>query len=149
MEVVVDCCVLQAALSTTPHIDALAFVMKLVADPHVIMVDHDHHIEQEYARYFKRVSPLYDVVVSRLLTTPRKKSYADGRLNSAWKRKLNALSCHPDDRPYIGVAARSPDHRLTSNDGRSILDPDIRTYLESELGLSVFGLPEIGQALLP
>jgi hypothetical protein len=147
VEVVIDCCVLQAALGPDLHLDALCFVTDVLKKPHVIAVDHQKKIEGEYRRYFHRVSRLYDAVVAELLTTPGKTYYRDGKLSAAASRKLTSLQCHLEDRPYIAVAANSADGRIASNDGRSILHPDIRSYLESELGLKVFGLPEIPSAL--
>lgn len=147
MEVVIDCCVLLAALSPPHHVEALDFVTDVLQKSHVIVVDTQGHIQEEYRRYCGRGSVLYDSVVAKLLTTPRKRRQVDGRPNAAWTRRLNTLSCHSPDRPYIAVAARSADRRLVSDDGKSILRSDIRQYIESALDVKVYGLAEVSQVL--
>jgi hypothetical protein len=148
VDIAVDCCLLLELKNA--EIDVVRFVSRLL-DPrydHRVLLDHERAIEREYEAHVDRARPdLYTEVVQQLLYTPSNFYKYSGRPCSHLARRLEEIGFHQKDRPYVGVASRSPHKRVASIDSRSFGDPTKRQCLESEFGLRIVDRSELDSAL--
>ncbi len=128
-------------------LDALALLHQIKAR-HRIAIDHDREIWRQYTKHVQANSHV-GVWVRFMIGTSNKIFWRAGRVSSRHEDGLvSILRFDRADLVFVGVASNGPDRLIVSED--SDYSPEIRTYLETNLGVVVLSVREaLDRALDP
>lgn len=120
------------------NFDALDFLLAVLRH-HKVVFDHERHIEQEYQRCLKRTRNRYLEEWFKRLITRQARVFYSGRLPNRHERALLRMNFDRSDLPFVGVAHRSKDKLLVSED--SDYTQQVCDYLQQQLQVKVLSLP--------
>ncbi len=119
------------------NFDALDFLLAVLRH-HKVVFDHERHIEQEYQRCLKRTRNRYLEEWFKRLITRQARVFYSGRLPNRHERALLRIKFDRSDLPFVGVAHRSKDKFLVSED--SDYTQQVCDYLQQQLQIKVLSL---------
>ncbi|MFA0784009.1 hypothetical protein [Fervidibacter sacchari] len=120
------------------NFDALDFLLAVLRH-HKVVFDHERHIEQEYQRCLKRTRNRYLEEWFKRLIARQARVFYSGRLPNRHERALLRMNFDCSDLPFVGVAHRSKDKLLVSED--SDYTQQVCDYLQQQLQVKVLSLP--------
>ncbi|MEJ7613598.1 MAG: hypothetical protein SQA66_08160 [Candidatus Fervidibacter sacchari] len=120
------------------NFDALDFLLAVLRH-HKVVFDHERHIEQEYQRCLKRTRNRYLEEWFKRLIARQARVFYSGRLPNRHERALLRMNFDRSDLPFVGVAHRSKDKLLVSED--SDYTQQVCDYLQQQLQVKVLSLP--------
>ena len=120
------------------NFDALDFLLAVLRH-HKVVFDHERHIEQEYQRCLKRTRNRYLEEWFKRLIARQARVFYSGRLPNRHERALLRMNFDCSDLPFVGVAHRSKDKLLISED--SDYTQQVCDYLQQQLQVKVLSLP--------
>ena len=120
------------------NFDALDFLLAVLRH-HKVVFDHERHIEQEYQRCLKRTRNRYLEEWFKRLIARQARVFYSGRLPNRHERALLRMNFDRSDLPFVGVAHRSKDKLLISED--SDYTQQVCDYLQQQLQVKVLSLP--------
>lgn len=110
---------------------------------HKVAVDLGRCILRQYEKCFKRTKNKNEFPQKwwrRIKDTSNKLTFRHGKVSNRCNKHLQDLCCHNDDFPFIGVASRTKDKLLVTED--SDYTSEIRKYLKKELLVQVMSIEE-------
>ena len=120
------------------NFDALDFLLAVLRH-HKVVFDYERHIEQEYQRCLKRTRNRYLEEWFKRLIARQARVFYSGRLPNRHERALLRMNFDCSDLPFVGVAHRSKDKLLVSED--SDYTQQVCDYLQQQLQVKVLSLP--------
>jgi len=119
--------------------DALDFLLAVLRH-HKVVFDHERHIEQEYQRCLKRTRNRHLEEWFKRLIARRKRVFYSCRLPNRYEQALIGMKFDRSDLPFVGVAYRSKDKLLVSED--SDYTQQVCDYLQQQLQVKVLSLSQ-------
>jgi hypothetical protein len=143
IEWTVDTCVLYKVHEKT-DVDALHFLLS-VLDKHCVAFDKEGHIWKEYEKCLEKTR---DRVLSewfKRIVRDKRLVWHSGKLAARYKQALLKMKFDPSDLPFVGVASRSKDKLLVSED--SDYTREVCGYLQETLSVRVLSVDQ-GRTLI-
>jgi len=117
--------------------DAFAFLIDVLRH-HKVVFDHERHIEREYQRCLKRTRNRHLEEWFKRLIARQARVFYSGRLPNRHERALLRMNFDRSDLPFVGVAYRSKDKLLVSED--SDYTQQVCDYLQQQFQVKVLSL---------
>jgi hypothetical protein len=115
-------------------------LLVLIAEHHCILLDQEGHMAREYEICLQRTGSLVLRNWLKRLRDRKAITFRSGKLPSIHKRALLRMKFDRSDLPFVGVAYRSKDKLLVSED--SDYTPQVCNYLQQQLQIKVLSLPQ-------
>ena len=121
------------------NFDALDFLLAVLRH-HKVVFDHERHIEQEYQRCLKRTRNRYLEEWFKRLIARKARVFYSSKLPNRHEKALLGMNFDRSDLPFVGVAYRSKDKLLVSED--SDYTQKVCDYLQQQLQVKVSPLSQ-------
>jgi hypothetical protein len=119
--------------------DALEFLVS-VRGKHMVVFDYDGHIMEEYRKCLNKTRNRYLVKWFNKVQGENRCVWYSSSLRSQHKQALLNMKFDPSDLPFVGVASRSKDKLLVSED--SDYTSTVRRYLGDRLNVHVLSIQQ-------